>query len=99
MGLLMSDLKVSVNYWEYSDGGVEYIGKSGTYPTGWRSKRDKGFYCWAVPTNNTEFIDWMNENCPGANVAWRFNSGTPIFTIYLPDEADAMMFYLRWGAK
>lgn len=92
----MSNLKVSVNYWEYSDGEVEYVGKCGTYPTGWRKKRDKGFYCWAVPTNNAEFVNWTKENCPNSYIAKKFNSGNPMFVVFLPDEKDAMMFYLRW---
>jgi hypothetical protein len=56
-----------------------------------------GWTCW-VYTRDPEFLHWMKENCPGADVAFRFNSGDPMYTVHITDESEATVFTLRWSS-
>lgn len=58
---------------------------------------DVGYYCWMYPEDNNEFSNWMKTNMIGPWEAdWRFNSGSPMFTVYMANDDDAMLFKLRW---
>lgn len=56
----------------------------------------RGWYCWVYPPNDEEFRQWMNSNCPRAECTHRFNSGDPMHTAHITDDAEATIFMLRW---
>lgn len=56
----------------------------------------RGWYCWAYPSNNQEFEDWMAKNCPTTDITHRFNSGNPMYTVYIKEETEAIIFHLKW---
>jgi len=39
----------------------------------------------------------MTNNCPGADVAFRLNSGDPMYTVHITDAREATAFALKWG--
>lgn len=43
-----------------------------------------------------QFEAWVEEFLPSADIAWRFNSGDPMFTLYIADDAEATLFCSRW---
>lgn len=57
---------------------------------------NRGWYCWVYPESNDIFEDWMEKYCPKADVAWRFNSGNPMFTVYIYDENESVLFENEW---
>lgn len=64
-----------------------------------------GYYCWVYPDNNDEFEDWMKQtfkyNDRRRRAGWehRFNSGDPMYTVYIKREQDAVLFQLRWAGN
>lgn len=80
-------MKVHISYWEY---------KSGTPMTEWEEASLPGWSCWAYPDDNREFEKWMKTNCPTANCIHRFNSGNPMYTVYITNEEEATSFKLQW---
>ncbi len=88
----MFDYKVIVQHWRYEDGSntPEYFKSlSEPLPTGW--------HCFVFArSQEDDFVKWMIKNCPTAEVEYRFNSGDPMFTVYIKDEKEAMLFTLRW---
>jgi hypothetical protein len=56
----------------------------------------RGWYCWAYPDDGQEFGRWMGLNCPGADVTWRFNSGDPMFTVFIQSDSEAQSFKTQW---
>jgi len=59
-------------------------------------QNNQGWYCWAYPTDNQEFEKWIAQNCPSADIVHRFNSGDPMYTVYIKDEKEAILFELKW---
>jgi len=55
----------------------------------------KGWYC-SIYTNDPEFEPWMERMCPTADVTLRFNSGNPMYTVFIKEEKEAVLFQLRW---
>jgi hypothetical protein len=88
----MFDYKVIVQHWRYEDGGPGYPESN--------IKRDplpRGWYCWVFARSQEgDFKNWMTKNCPTAEVEYRFNYSDPMFTVYIKDEKEAMIFTLRW---
>jgi hypothetical protein len=82
----------SVHHWRFEDGtredSVGNLWKHDPMPRGW--------YCWVYPKDNCDFDDWMTKNCPSADVTFRFNSGDPMYTVYIKDDNEATLFGLRW---
>lgn len=57
---------------------------------------DPGWYCHVYPKNDEEFTSWMEVNCPQSSLTWRFNNGSPYYSVYIPCESEASMFALKW---
>jgi hypothetical protein len=55
----------------------------------------EGWYC-QVYTDDPEFEPWMERMCPTADITLRFNSGNPMYTVYIKEEKEAVLFQLRW---
>ena len=91
------ELQVSVHNWRFESGEQIQIKHSKYFPRGYRDGPTRGWYCWAYPTNYDKFEQWMAENCPNADRTPRFNSGDPMWTVYISDESEAAIFQLTWG--
>lgn len=57
----------------------------------------RGWYCCMYPNNDAEFRSWMEQCCPTADIIHRFNSGDPMWTVYIKDDREAMLFKLKWS--
>lgn len=92
------ELKVSVHHWRFESGEPEPVQDwmKHIYPTGFRDTAPKGWYCWAYPTDDRAFEQWMVQTCPKAEYQHRFNSGDPMYTVQLFDEKEALLFQLAW---
>jgi len=85
-------VNTSVHHWRFEDGKT--VPNSGSQ---WElDPPPRGWYCWVYPEDNFEFKSWMEKNCPTADCTHRFNSGNPMFTVYIFDEKEATLFQLRW---
>ncbi len=93
---IMKRKTTSVHHWRFQTGEPEHVGVSVIYPTGIREGPPRGWYCWVYPLDDVEFADWMAENCPSSDCTHRFNSGDPMWTVYIKDEQEATIFSLRW---
>lgn len=93
---VMFTRKTKVNHWRFESGEDEWIGKSIVYPSGWRPGAPRGWYCWVYPEDNQQFELWMYEHCPTSDTGHRFNSGDPMYTVYITDDKEATLFMLRW---
>lgn len=86
------ELKVSIHYWRFEDGN--------TCPnpgSRWEMEPSpRGWYCWAYPSDDRAFERWMKGTCPKADIAHRFNSGDPMYTVYIDDDREATLFQLAW---
>lgn len=80
--------RTTVHYWRFNDGEPRDNPIMEPQPRGWR--------CWVYPEDDNEFDQWMAENCPTADNTHRFNNGNPMHTVYISDDAEAMIFALRW---
>ena len=88
--------KTIVNNWRFESGEPEFVGKSVIYPDGYRSGAPRGWYCCVYPQNDKEFEQWMKEYCPTADCTHRFNSGDPMYTVYITSEEESTLFTLKW---
>lgn len=82
-----------VNHWHYEDGvdkGAQYPGIITIDPP------PAGWYCWVYPENNEEFVEWMKIHCSTADCCHRFNSGDPMYTVFIREHSEASLFILRW---
>ena len=85
-----------VNHWRFEDGIAR------TYDHGDRGGIStpepipRGWYCWVFPEDDTEFYEWMKRMCPTADITHRFNSGSPMWTTFIKDDAEATLFQLKW---
>ena len=86
-------LTTSVHHWRFETGfredSVGDLWKHDPMPRGW--------YCWVYPKDDSEFYEWMETNCPTADVTHRFNSGDPMYTVYIFDDKEATLFTLKYG--
>ncbi len=91
-------MNVSVYYWKYETGKPEEMPEymKHIYPTGFKHSAPKGWHCWAYPNNDREFEEWMTRICPTAEFTYRFNSGDPMYTIYITNDEEATSFKLQW---
>ena len=80
-----------VHHWHFND-GVNPANPGSR----WLMVPERGWTCWVYPHNNQEFETWMKTNCPGADYAFRFNSGNPMYTVNITDDKEAMLFKMRW---
>jgi len=84
--------KTFVQHWRFEDGK--------TSPnSGHRYELDpppRGWYCWVYAADSMEFQEWMIRMCPTADCTHRFNSGDPMTTVYISDDAEATLFQLKW---
>lgn len=94
-------LTVNVQHWRYEDGKPEAIMPDyphllKLYPSGFRDAIPKGWYCWCYPNDDGAFQDWMEVNCPKADITHRFNSGDPMWQTFIKNKKEATVFTLRW---
>jgi hypothetical protein len=94
--VIMKRKTTSVHHWRFQTGEPEHVGVSVIDPTGIREGPPRGWYCWVYPEDDAEFADWMAENCPSSECTHRFNSGDPMWAVYIKDEQEATIFSLRW---
>ena len=82
-------MKTSVHHWRFEDGitPINPFGET-VCPRGW--------YFWVYPDDDREFALWMKKHCPTADVAHRFNSGDPMYTVFIKEDTEATLFNLRW---
>jgi hypothetical protein len=84
--------KTVVHHWRFEN-GVDPINPGNPFG---ETVMPRGWYCWVYPEDNHKFEDWMAKNCPTTDCTHRFNSGDPMYTIYIKDDTEAMIFNLRW---
>ena len=83
--------KTSVQNWRFEN-GVDPVNPGSRWP----SIPPRGWYCWVYAADDEEFREWMSRMCPTADVIHRFNSGNPMHTVYIKEDAEATLFQLRW---
>lgn len=92
-------MKVSVRHWRYEDGWRD-IPTILRKPGGPERKFDAnliGWFCWVYTDAPGEFENWIEDNLQGNHdIAYRFNSGDPMFTLSICDDHDASLFKLTW---
>ena len=88
-------MKASVHYWKFEDGK--------TSPNAGHPIKElildpppRGWYCWVYPKDDRAFEEWMKRVCPTADMCHRFNSGDPMWTVYIKDDVEATVFQLMW---
>lgn len=95
-------MKAFVRHWHYEDGWT-------MIPLALRDKNgvmadDKffqgeivGWHCWVNPEDDEEFEQWMKQNMTGKyDCTFRFNSGSPMYTVTITKDEDATLFKLTW---
>ena len=93
-------MKVIINYWRHEDGWIiipEVLRKS----PGAQEKEFRedivGWHCWAYPEDGNAFEKWLKTNMKGKyDCTFRFNSGDPMFTVWIKEDEDATLFKLTW---
>lgn len=93
---MTTPLEVKVRHWVHLTGAPEPVTPSVVYPAGYRETPPAGWFCWAYPNDDALFIEWMTRVCPGAKVDHRFNSGDPMFTVYIASAREAAAFRCAW---
>ncbi len=88
-------MKASVHHWRFEDGK--------TSPNAGHPIKElildpppRGWYCWVYPKDDRAFEEWMTRICPTADMCHRFNSGDPMWTVYIKDDVEATVFQLMW---
>jgi len=88
-------VKASVHHWRFEDGT--------TSPNAGHPIKElildpppRGWYCWVYPKDDRAFEEWMTRICPTADMCHRFNSGDPMWTVYIKDDVEATVFQLMW---
>jgi hypothetical protein len=88
-------VKASVHHWRFEDGK--------TSPNAGHPIKElildpspRGWYCWVYPEDDRAFEEWMTRICPTADMCHRFNSGNPMWTVYIKDDVEATVFQLMW---
>jgi hypothetical protein len=59
----------------------------------------RGWYCQvrSVHDRHASWRVWLEKNCPSAEIDMRWNSGDPYYSVYIPDDQEAILFRLRWS--
>lgn len=84
-----------VQNWNYMDGWRDTIPCIGA--PRFFDKNLKGWHCHVYPGDYIEFRQWMIDNMKGEYDAdFRFNSGDPMYTVFMADDEDASLFKLKW---
>ena len=88
-------MKASVHHWRFEDGK--------TSPNAGHPIKElildpppRGWYCWVYPEDDSAFEEWMQRVCPTADMCHRFNSGDPMWTVYIKEDVEATVFQLMW---
>lgn len=95
-------MKPFVNHWRYDNGFSEIPfvlrDKTGVLTNDRMFNEDiVGWHCWVYPANEVDFGGWMEQNMMGFyDCTFRFNSGNPMFTVFIADDEDATLFKLTW---
>jgi hypothetical protein len=91
---------ISVHHWRYDDGWHDIpsiLLKDKNQPGREFREEIVGWHCWVYCNNHNEFIDWMEEHCPGADCTARFNSGNPMVTVNITNKDEAAYFMLNFN--
>jgi len=75
--------------WRFHD-GITPLGRFET------NALDRGWYCRVSTTDDAEFSQWMQNNCPSSYYDWKFNSGTPMWFVFIQNDEEATAFRLTW---
>ena len=89
--------KVSIHHWKFEDGQT-CLNPSLPAGMGRLDPPPRGWYCWVYPDDDHKFEDWMTRMCPTADITHRFNSGNPMWTVFIVDDAEATLFQLKYGS-
>ena len=84
--------KTTVHHWRFED-GKSCPNPGSAFPL---DPPPRGWYCWVYPKDDREFEDWMSKNCPTSDYTHRFNSGDPMYTVFIKEDKEATIFQLRW---
>jgi len=85
-------VKASVHHWRFEDGDTS-PNPGNPFPL---DPAPRGWYCWVYPEDDQGFEEWMRRTCPTADICHRFNSGDPMWTVYIQDDTEATVFQLMW---
>lgn len=85
-------MKTIVNHWRFEDGKT-CPNPGNQWPM---DPPPRGWYGWVYPEDDRKFEKWMTVNCPTADVTHRFNSGDPMYTVYINNDIEATVFSLMW---
>jgi len=85
-------MKTLIHHWRFED-GVTAINPGNPFG---ETICPRGWYCWVYSEDNSEFEIWMARNCPTADIAHCFNSGDPMWTVYIKEDTEATLFNLKW---
>ena len=95
-------MKPCINHWRYDDGWNEIPlilrDKNGVM-TNDRMYNGAlvGWHCWFYPSDDTNIEGWMEQNMIGKyDCTFRFNSGNPMYTVFITKDEDATLFKLTW---
>ena len=95
-------LDVKVLHWRYDNGWREipYSLRNNSSAITCEQYYDEeyhGWHCHVHTSNEDEFEIWMAENMNGVyDCTFRFNSGHPMYTVFIKDDQDATLFKLTW---
>lgn len=84
--------KTVVHHWRFEN-GVDPINPGNPFG---EMRVPRGWYCWVYPENDRDFETWMATNCPATDCTHRFNSGDPMYTVYIKEDKEATIFQLKW---
>ena len=92
------DQQVVIHHWRYDDGWHTEPSIFRKPGQALREFREEivGWHCWVYCDDHHEFIDWMEEHCPGADCTARFNSGNPMVTVNITNKDEAAYFMLNF---
>jgi hypothetical protein len=85
-------MKTLIHHWRFEDGVTP---SNPGNPFG-ETICPRGWFCRVYAKDNGEFEPWMTRNCPTADISHHFNSGDPMWTVYIKDDAEATLFNLKW---
>jgi hypothetical protein len=85
-------MKASVHHWRFEDGSTS-PNPGNPFPL---DPPPRGWYCWVYPEDDSAFEEWMTRTCPTTDICHRFNSGNPMWTVYIKDDVEATVFQLMW---
>ena len=84
--------KTIVHHWSFHN-GIDPINPGNQFG---ETVLPRGWTCWVYPRDDQVFVEWMDRMCPTADVTHRFNSGDPMYTVYISNDKEAVLFQLKW---